>query len=225
VHSLVRAVLRVGDYRFSHPRRLRGNSNYTRVMPKAYPDLPESKDERAPERPADDGPAVADPLTMERLFREHNAALLRFVAVRLGSEQEAKEVAQEAYVRLLRLHHPETISYLRAFLFKTAANLAVDRLRARGRCPPTRPMHDMELAVFHLSPDRQIEGEESVAILDRALAELPHKCREAFLLHRLQGMSRQEIGVRLGIGERMVRLYLARALEHLRFRLDTEIRS
>ena len=194
-------------------------------MPKPYPDPPDSRDARVPERSAGNEPAVADPMVMERLFREHNAALLRFVAGRLGSDQEAKEVAQEAYVRLLRLHQPETISYLRAFLFKTAANLALDRLRARGRRPPTRSMHEAELAVFHLSPDRQIEGEESVAILSRALAELPVKCRNASLLHRLHGLSRQEIGARLGIGERMVRLYLARALEHLRYRLDTEIRS
>lgn len=173
---------------------------------------------------ATEAPSITDPLAMERLFREHNAALLRFVAARLGSEQEAKEVAQEAYVRLLRLDHPETISYLRAFLFKTAANLALDRLRARSRHPPTRSMHETEFAVFHLSPERQIEGEESIVILKRALAELPEKCRRAFLLHRLEGLSRQEIGAQLGIRERMVRLYLSRALEHLRFRLDTEIR-
>jgi len=170
-------------------------------------------------------PAVpaADPADIEQLFRDHNAALLRFVAARLGSEQEAKEVAQEAYVRLLRLDHPEAISYLRAFLFKTAANLTLDRLRARGRRPPTRSLHDMELAVFHLSPERQLEGRQSVVILNKALAELPEKCRQAFLLHRLQGLSRSEISARLGIGERMVRLHLARALEHLRYRLDTEI--
>ena len=194
-------------------------------MPKPDSDPADARNAHSDEPSGGHEPGIADPLVMERLFREHNAALLRFVAARLGSDQEAKEVAQEAYVRLLRLHQPETISYLRAFLFKTAANLALDRIRARGRRPPTRSMHEAELAVFHLSPDRQIEGEESVAVLSRALEELPVKCRKAFLLHRLDGLSRQEIGARLGIGERMVRLYLARALEHLRYRLDTEIRS
>ena len=50
---------------------------------------------------------------VERLFREHNAALLRFIAAKVGSEQEAREIAQEAYVHLLQLDHPEAISYLR----------------------------------------------------------------------------------------------------------------
>ena len=66
---------------------------------------------------------------VERLFREHNSALVRFLQARLRSPQEAHEVAQEAYVRLLSLDEPGAVSYLRAFLFKTAANLAVDRLR------------------------------------------------------------------------------------------------
>lgn len=165
-------------------------------------------------------PGGADPAEVEQLFRRHNTALLRFVAAKLGSEQEAREVAQEAYVRLLRLNQPEAISYLRAFLFQTAANLALDRLRARGRRPPMRPMDDVELPVFELTPERHAEGQEAMQAMRRALAELPHKCREAFLLHRLEGLSQSQIARRLGLKERMVRLHMARALEHLRARLD-----
>src|SRR5580700_507376 len=66
---------------------------------------------------------------VERLFREHNEALIRFLRGRVGSRNEALEVAQEAYVRLLSLDQPGAVSYLRAFLFKTAANIAIDRRR------------------------------------------------------------------------------------------------
>jgi RNA polymerase sigma factor (sigma-70 family) len=162
----------------------------------------------------------ADAAGIASLFRQHNSALLRFVAARLGSEQEAREVAQEAYVRLLRLNQPETISYLRAFLFRTAANLALDRLRARGRRPPQRPLEDPELAVFDLTPERQAAGEQALAAMQRALAELPGKCREAFVLRQLHGLSQAEIAAKLGLKERMVRMHLTRALEHLRTRLD-----
>src|SRR5882724_1316303 len=68
---------------------------------------------------------------IDQIFREHNHSLLRFLAGRLASEQDAKEVAQEAYVRLLQLDRPEGVSFLKAFLFKTAANLAIDRVRRR----------------------------------------------------------------------------------------------
>jgi RNA polymerase sigma-70 factor (ECF subfamily) len=154
------------------------------------------------------------------LFREHNAALLRFAAAKLGSEQEARDVAQEAYVRLLQLDRPETISYLRAFLFKIASNLAMDRLRARRRMPPAPAVTDEDLVAFDLSPERQCAGQEMVAVLKQALEELPVKCRDIFVLHRVEGLSRAEIAIRMGLGERMVRLYMARALEHVRRRLD-----
>src|SRR6201992_158907 len=82
-----------------------------------------------------DRPESADALdsrnsALARLFVAHNKELLSFLMVRLG-EAEAHEVAQEAYARLLRLDQPETLSFLRAYLFKTAANLSIDRLRHR----------------------------------------------------------------------------------------------
>lgn len=54
-----------------------------------------------------------------RLFREHNQALIRFLMTRVDSEQEARDVAQEAYVRMLQLGSPGAISFLAAYLFKS----------------------------------------------------------------------------------------------------------
>lgn len=164
--------------------------------------------------------APGAPVDIAGLFRVHNAALLRFAAAKLGSEQEARDVAQEAYVRLLQLDRPETIGYLRAFLFKITSNLAMDRLRARRRAPLPETLSDQDFVAFELSPERECAGQQLVAILNGALAELPLKCREILVLHRLEGLSRAEIAERMGLGERMVRLYMARALEHLHRRLD-----
>ena len=51
---------------------------------------------------------------VDRLFREHNEALIRFLRGRVGSRNEALEIAQEAYVRLLSLDQPGAVSYLRS---------------------------------------------------------------------------------------------------------------
>jgi DNA-directed RNA polymerase specialized sigma24 family protein len=97
------------------------------------------------------------PGDVERLFREHNSALLRFVVAKVGSEEEAREIAQQAYVQLLQLDRPEAISYLRAFLFKTAANLAVGRaFRVAGgvyEIAVGRSATDMATAVSTRLPD------------------------------------------------------------------------
>ncbi len=159
---------------------------------------------------------------VERLFREHNEALIRFLLARLGSPQEAREVAQEAYVRLLSLDEPEAVGYLRAFLFKTAANLAIDR-RRRG------VMHSraMELPLFRefadvRTPERQVAGAQAVERLERLLAAMPVKCRQAFVLNRFDGMDVASISRELGLSERMVQKYIARALLFCRAGIDGE---
>jgi len=166
------------------------------------------------------GGSEADNKDVERLFREHNAALLRFISAKIGSEQEAKEIAQEAYVHLLQLDHPEAVSYLQAFLFKTASNLAIDRLRQRGRRGHISSMADVDFAVFELTPERQVYGEQAMAVFHAAVAQLPPKCRQAFLLHRVHDLTIEEIAGRMAIGACMVRRYVARGLEHVRQCLD-----
>jgi RNA polymerase sigma factor (sigma-70 family) len=161
--------------------------------------------------------ATAD---VDRLFREHNAALLRFIAAKVGSQQEAHEIAQEAYVHLLQLDHPAAVSFLRAFLFKTAGNLAIDRLRQRSRRAHVAAAGEVDFAVFELTPERQLAGEQAVAIFGAAVNQLPPKCRQAFLLHRIYEMEIEEIAKHMGVGACMVRRYIVRALDYVRQRLD-----
>lgn len=161
-----------------------------------------------------------EPITIEHLFREHNDSLVRFIAAKVGSRQVARDIAQQAYVQLLQLDKPETISYLRAFLFKTAANLVVDRFRRSGRAPGYAPLTDAELPVFELSPERQIAGEQAWSVFQAAVADLPAKCRLAFLLHRIHGLEIPVIASHMKIGDCMVRRYVSRALDFIRHRLD-----
>lgn len=165
--------------------------------------------------------STTDTLDVERLFNEHNTALLRFIAAKIGSMEEAEEVVQEAYVRLLQLDCPSTVSFLQAFLFKTASNLAIDRLRQRGRRSNVISLPEVDFAVFNLTPDRQLSGEQAITIVNAAVTRLPPKCREAFLLHRVHEMHVEEIAKRMGIGVCMVRRYIARGLEYVRQCLDT----
>ena len=158
---------------------------------------------------------------MARLYREHNQALIRFLMTRLDSEQEAREVAQEAYVRILQLDSHGAVSFLSSYLFKTAANIAIDRLRHRS----TQRLASLDLKKAEQSyvaaPEQILQDRESLALIDRFVQELPPKCRQAFYLHRLHDLSPPEIARKLGVTKRMVHHYLVRAMAHLRSRLDT----
>lgn len=171
--------------------------------------------------PVSDASAADYAAQIERLYLDHNAALLRFLASKLGSHHEAREVAQEAYVRLLSLDRPGAISFLRAFLYKIASNLAMDRLRSRSRHSRLGELHAAQqiLDLPH-PPDVEVATGQELARLRAALDTLPGKCRQAFLLHKFQGLSMVEVATELGVSDRMVRHYITRALLHCRRALD-----
>lgn len=157
---------------------------------------------------------------VERLFREHNDSLLRFLAARLGSRQEAQEIAQDAYVRLLKLDTPDAVSYLRAFLFKTASNLAVDRLRTRSYRERPATWEFFRQLPATGTPEREVGGIEEIRMLHRLLAELPPKCQYAFVMNRMHGLDAVTLARRMNITPTMVRRYITRALLHCRTGLD-----
>jgi RNA polymerase sigma factor (sigma-70 family) len=173
---------------------------------------------------------VAAPLestaaAVSHLFREHNHALVGYLTARLRSEQEAKEVAQETYVRLLQMQDPGTPGLLRAYLFKTATNLAIDRLRHRKvrhraeEQPGSFDDSDTVRSEFD-DPAKQLLAREQADQLLGYLQELPIKCQHVFNLHRFEGVPQHEVASRLGFSERMVRRYVTYAMMYCHLRLD-----
>ncbi len=158
-----------------------------------------------------------------RLFREHNQSLLRFLVAKLHSEQEARDVAQEAYVRILKLDTPELVSHLRAYLFKTAANLAIDRLRARAVEHRVLELDFFEEQPREPDPGRGLAASEELQLIAKALQELPAKCRQAFLLRRIDGLSSSQISKVLDVPERTVRHYIVEAIVYCQSRLEAEV--
>lgn len=202
------------------PRAIRAQSKAKlRALPsdlrvaRARPESPVSHPPPStPQRPAED---------VARLFREHNHSLVSFLALRLRSVQEAKEVAQEAYVRLLQLDRDNVGNFLRAYLFRIASNLAVDRVRRR--ITETRITQTELFELFcdpNPDPERCVLARDELQRLAGFLEELPDAVRQAFLLFRVDGQSQEAIAAQLGVSDRMVRKYITRALVHCRLRLD-----
>lgn len=165
---------------------------------------------------------------MARLYREHNHALVRFLKTRVDSEQEAQDVAHEAYVRMLQLDTHGAVSYLSAYLFRTAANIAIDRVRRGNRGQLVHRFLAQDAsgdAGRAVAPDQQLATQQELEIIACALEELPPKCRQAFYLHRMQDMSLDQIAGELGVTKRMVHHYLLRAMVHCREKLDGAARG
>ena len=170
----------------------------------------------APE-PEQSGARAAE---ISQLFRDHNRALVLFLASRLKDMQAAREVAQEAYVRVLQLEAPGAVSFLRSYLFKVAANLAIDRLRSQRSHARLDPVDSLEDFLDEATPERTAIAREELALLATMIAELPEKYQEAFHRHRVDDESFRDIAYRMGLKERMVRRYVTYTLIYLRLRRE-----
>lgn len=147
-----------------------------------------------------------------KLFQEYGRSLFRYLKQRLPGS-EAEEVTQETYLHLLQYPGAEGIQNPRAFLFRTASNLAVDRLRYL-KVRTTEPLDpDAELSPMP-DPEETAEIEFQLERFRDALNELPEICRHAFLLRWIKGMTYDEIAAHLGIHKRTVERHVVRAFEH-----------
>jgi RNA polymerase sigma-70 factor (ECF subfamily) len=158
------------------------------------------------------------------LTKKYGATLERFLTRKLDNPADAAEVAQETFIRIYRLEHPEELDNARAYLFQVASNLAVDQLRRRSlhyrflRAESTSAGDGevMEGGLDSASPEHILSSREKLQRIYQAVDELPEKCRQAFLLHRASGLSYSEIALELGVSVSSVEKYILQALKHCR---------
>jgi RNA polymerase sigma-70 factor (ECF subfamily) len=185
------------------------------VAPSAYPldlDGPGAADAADPV-PSD--PSHRAYVTM--LFNRHRLSLQRYL-MRLVPPDDAAELVQESYYRLLR--HGEMVkidAMARSFLFQTATNLARDyyRRRVSHRAALHVPIDDEEIIEDHLGPDEQLAGEQTRVLLERAIADLPADTRTVFLLHRFRDLTYPQIAQIMSLSGRTVARKMAEAIERL----------
>jgi RNA polymerase sigma-70 factor (ECF subfamily) len=160
-----------------------------------------------------------------RLFRElfirHSHELLRLLTRRVGI-QDAPDVLQETYLRVLRQTDGETIAEPYAFLQTTAINLAKDhrrRLKTEQKYLEFGTIA-VDLPAANAAPDYQIEADQRLTLLLLAVEKLPPRCRQVFIMRRFENLHQEEIARRLGISRNMVEKHLRLALARLRATLD-----
>jgi len=174
--------------------------------------------------PSDDARALSQD-EIKALFKNHNEELVRYLTSRLKSHEEAVEVAQEAYVRLLRLDDTSTIGFLRAFLFRTATNIAIDRIRRKGLAQSyvdqEAPQQVNEM--FGFTPERSIAAKQALTRVLECVSTLPPKCRHAFVEYKFKNRSYDDIAQEMGLTSSMIRKYVLRALVHCSDKMSDEL--
>ena len=168
--------------------------------------------------------AVADPKPslVERLFAEHRGALQTFFQRRIRSKADAPDLAQEVYVRMLRISDQEAIRNPVHYLYTVANNLVkehavLDRRQASGIDIDEAPAHE-ELETLPAF-DGDLDTTQRVTRLGVVLKQLRPKCRAAVELRFTHGLSYRAIATHLGVSPQMAKKYVTQALGHCRRRM------
>ncbi len=159
---------------------------------------------------------------VERLFAKNRAALQAFFYRRIRTKSDAADLAQEVYLRMLRVSDAEAIRNPEAYLYAVAGNLlkenaVIDRRQATQTGIEAIDAQD-QLREWPTA-DSSIDRDERVRRLREVLRELPNKCCAAVVLRSRDELSYQEIAQRLEVSTNMVKKYLAQALGHCRRRM------
>jgi RNA polymerase sigma-70 factor (ECF subfamily) len=143
----------------------------------------------------------------------HEPALRSWLQARFASVRDIDDVLQEAYLRVFRARAAGKIDHPKAYLFNTARNAALDRVR-RERVVAFEPLTDsegsfvLEGSADATSPDVDFELETLAA----AIRTLPERCREVLILRKYHGLSHEEIAARLGITRNTVNAHITLAM-------------
>lgn len=153
---------------------------------------------------------------MEHYYRE----LVSFLSARLGNRQAAEDVAHDAYLRVLERSGGGHITHLRAFLYRTALNLVIDRHR-RHQVRQAESLDALEADghLFAAEPPQDMQLDQRLTLMKKALDELNKVCRDCFLLRKLDGLSHQQIAEHLGISRSLVEKHIVNAMRHCRVRM------
>jgi len=160
---------------------------------------------------------------IEKLFAQHGGALHAFFYRRVRTKQEVADLAQEVYLRMLRIPDADAIRSPEAYLFTVAGNLVKEQAVLEARRSAGVDVQDEAIAGQLAELPRfeaEIDSGARIERLREVLAQLPPKCRAAVVLQYQHGLSYQEIGERLGVSHHMVKKYLTQALAHCRRRMS-----
>ena len=166
---------------------------------------------------------MADPTKklMERLI-VHRAALQAFFYRRVNAKDDAADMVQEVYLRMLRVKDCDALRNPEGYLFTVANNLVYERSAQNRQQTTMREYHrsEVESEPAGLSISEELfDTEARITRLREVLAQLSPKCRAAVLMKYQHGLNYQEIAHQLKISTHMVHKYLGLALAHCRRRM------
>jgi len=131
-----------------------------------------------------------------------------------SSAADIDDVVQETYCRLAGLDSVAHITSGRAYFFRTARNIAIEKIRRARivRIDCVTEIDALNVVDDEPSPERVVAGRRELGRVQQLIEGLPERCRQIFTLRRIHGLSQKETALRLGVTENVVEMQSARGL-------------
>jgi RNA polymerase sigma-70 factor (ECF subfamily) len=170
---------------------------------------------------ADDA-GISEDCSLLEAFLKCRQLLSRFIG-RVVAPSDIEDIVQETFIRSMQAGVVRRIDHPKAFMFRTARNLAlnhVQRLDNRVR-PHMVDVLDVDLQLATETLEAQFESHERFAYFCHAISKLPTKCRSAFILRKVYGLSQKEVAGFLEMTEGNVEKHVSRGLMRCIEYMDT----
>lgn len=157
-----------------------------------------------------------------QLAADQGKRLRRFLRRRVRNTADIPDLVQEVFLRLLRVPRPESIRSPEAYLMTVARHVAQQHLLAAAPAESSVDLGDVLADLRSCSaadPVLEVSAEQCREALEEALRRMAPKVRATFLLHRRDGLTIDQVSVRLAISRPMAKKYLVKALVQFRKRL------
>lgn len=147
----------------------------------------------------------------------HERDLRKRLCRKVTAATDVDDIIQETYAKLAMLKEVDHILAPRAYFFQTAFSILLQE-RRRSRGAPIESGVDLDwVDVETPEPlqDRRLEAREELARVNEAIASLSAKCREVFILRKVQGLSQREIATKLDLSESTVEKHINKGVRKL----------
>lgn len=161
------------------------------------------------------------PLPFEDAMRRHDREIMRFLVRMTRDREDALDLFQETFLRAYRAYPDlDSEAALRPWLFKIAANLCRNRARDRARhsriVAPDADAEVLDAVSPHHLNHANHSAPDGALDMRRAIAGLPGKQGQAFVMRKIVGLEYSEIGAALGCSEESARAGVYQALRKLK---------
>lgn len=158
-------------------------------------------------------------LDITALYQLYRQELIHHLYRMVNCYETAQDLVQESYIILARSASVAVINQPRGFLYRTASNLALDHLRHNKIVARHAELVGAVDEPKQASTEAKIAQKQWRTLLAAAVDELPPRCRDAFILHKIHGLSYREVAQTLGVSESAVEKHITKGLLHCRNRL------